>query len=84
MLAPATYSGYNEKGKCIVTRTAQDANEFINPSEVQAAIETVINCLDVYDSVTNGLKNLINDSDKSVVANLKSLGGKTENVMNAI
>ena len=41
MKAPITYTGYNDKNECIATITGQDANNFLNPAEVKAAIDNV-------------------------------------------
>lgn len=41
MLSPKTYVGYDNTGNRVGSCTAVDANTYINPSEVQAAIENV-------------------------------------------
>lgn len=41
MLTPKTYKGYDSDGKCVIEYTAVDANDYINPAEVQAGIDKV-------------------------------------------
>jgi len=41
MLTPKTYRGYDSDGKCVIEYTAVDANDYINPAEVQTAIDKV-------------------------------------------
>lgn len=39
--AVKTYRGYDNKNQCIVTYTANDANTYINPTEVANAVQKV-------------------------------------------
>lgn len=41
MVAPKTYTGYDKDGKAVANATGVDANEYINPDEVQTAIDKV-------------------------------------------
>ena len=41
MKGPETYTAYDKDGKVIGTYTAEDANNFINPAEVKAAIDNL-------------------------------------------
>ena len=41
MVAPKTYTGYDKDGKAVAHATGVDANEYINPDEVQTAIDKV-------------------------------------------
>lgn len=41
MVAPKTYTGYDKDGKAVAHVTGVDANEYINPDEVQTAIDKV-------------------------------------------
>ena len=46
MIAPKTYVGYDNEGNRIASCTAQNANEHLNPADVQAAIDNIKSVLD--------------------------------------
>lgn len=52
MVTPITYIGYDQDGKQVCTCTAEDANNYLNPSEVQKGIENV------EDVLTEQIKNI--------------------------
>lgn len=43
---PQTYTGYDEDNNVIITRKAENAENYINPKEVRAAIENIKNVVD--------------------------------------
>lgn len=56
---PKTYSGYDKDNKCLITKTAESAEDvYVNPAEVRAAIENIKNVVD------EGLKQIANSIEK--------------------
>lgn len=68
MVAPKTFIGYDEEGKQICTCTAIDANEYINPEEVQAAIDNVISVTsEEMSKVSSALQKVAPDADSAII-----------------
>ena len=59
METPKTYVGYDKDENVIASQTGEDANNFINPDEIQAAIQEV--------------KQVTEEECKSIVSNLQKL-----------
>ena len=41
METPKTYTGYGEDGQVVISKTSEDANNYLNPAEVQKAVEHI-------------------------------------------
>lgn len=55
---PQTYTGYDEDNNVIITREAENAENYINPQEVHAAIENIKTVVDT------GLKQIASSIEK--------------------
>lgn len=55
---PQTYTGYDEDNNVIITRKAENAENYINPKEVRAAIENIKTVVDT------GLKQIASSIEK--------------------
>lgn len=55
---PQTYTGYDEDNNVIITRKAENAENYINPQEVHAAIENIKTVVDT------GLKQIASSIEK--------------------
>ena len=55
---PQTYTGYDEDNNVIITRKAENAENYINPKEVLAAIENIMSVVDT------GLKQIASSIEK--------------------
>lgn len=68
MLLPRTYAGYDKDGKVLCKVTAVDANRYLNPDEVSAAIDKVVKTAE--ESVQNiirAINNIEPDASEAVV-----------------
>ena len=85
MLAPKTYVGYDNTGNRVGSCTAVDATTYIDPAEVQAAINNV-------ESVASEQMGLINtalnattaDADEAVIVQGTKMTASIEEVCSAL
>ena len=85
MIAPKTYRGYNEDGEQIASATAEDANNYLNPDEVKAAVEQVKEAIkDGISSITKALNNLTTDAEEALIVQGTSMAGPIEEVCTGI
>ena len=85
METPRTYRGYDSEGTCVVKCTAQDANQWINPEEVQRAIENVEQVFtEQMREVGTALQNIIYDAEESVIVQGTNMGETIEETARAI
>ena len=85
MLAPKTYVGYDNTGNRVGSCTAVDATTYIDPAEVQAAINNV-------ESVASEQMGLINtalnattaDADEAVIVQGTKMTSSIEEVFSAL
>lgn len=79
MESPKAYYGYDETGKCITSAKAQDANDFINPAEVQAAITNVKNTFeDQFKAIADALRDVSTDASEAVIVEGTNMKGTIE------
>ena len=68
MEKPATWRGYDDKGECVAEFTAQDANQFIDPAQVQAAIDNLETAFsDGFIQISTSLLGLCVDASDAVI-----------------
>ena len=68
MVSPKTWRGYDKDGNVLCSVTAVDANEYINPAEVQAAIEKVESTAESgIDSIVAALNNVEPDASDAII-----------------
>lgn len=68
MEVPKTYIGTDAEGQQICSVKAVDANDYINPAEVQAAIEKIKTVVkDEMQNIINGMSNIIIDADEAII-----------------
>lgn len=68
MVSPRTYRGYDEEGKLVCSCTAVNANEYINPAEVQAAMTKVEDVVtDQMNNVCKALDNVTPDAEEAII-----------------
>lgn len=85
METPKTYSGYDEEGNFVLTVTAVDANGFINPSEVQTAIENVKTVVkEQMTTVTNAIRNFENDAKEAIIVQGTNMSGVIEDICTSL
>ncbi len=74
-----TYYGYDATGKNVSSSTAEDANNYINPSEVQAAITNVKNAFeDQFKSIADALRDVSTDASEAVIVEGTNMKGTIE------
>lgn len=85
MESPKTYHGYDKDGNCITTSTAEDANNYINPEEVKAAVENLENVLkEQFKGITDALRGLEQDANEAVIVQGTKMGGTIDETCTAI
>ena len=85
MLAPKTYRGYDQEGNVVVTVTAYDANQYLNPTEVKAAIDNLESVAqDAINKISNALMNVAPDANEAVIVQGTKIQGTIEDVCSAI
>lgn len=68
MVAPKSYTGYDKDGNVVVTYTAVDANEYLNPEEVQDAIDNVGTvATEAMSGLSKSLKNIEQDAEEAII-----------------
>ena len=68
MVAPKSYTGYDKDGNAVVTYTAVDANEYLNPEEVQDAIDNVGTvATEAMSGLSKSLKNIEQDAEEAII-----------------
>lgn len=79
MVAPATYYGYDENQNCIVTGSAEDATQYINPEEVQDAIENLQQVVEEQmNKIVTKLTNISDDAGQAVIIQGAKMTGTLE------
>ncbi len=68
MVSPKTYRGYDEEGKQVCSCTAVDANGYINPDEVKAAIDNVESVVsEQMNNISKALSNVAPEAEEAVI-----------------
>ena len=84
-LAPKTYTGYDNEGKKVCSCTATDANEYINPEEVQAAIDNVEQVAsEQMQTISSALNNIAPEADEAVIVQGTKMTGVIEEICTAL
>lgn len=79
MESPKTYYGFDETGGCVSTAPAKDANNDINPSEVQAAINNLKNVFsEQLTDVARELRAISQDADEAIIVQGTSMAQSIE------
>lgn len=85
METPKTYNGYDKDNNCIVTVTAYDANNIVNPDEVKAAIEGVKQAAsEAATSIVSALNQITPDADEAVIVEGTKMTGVIEELCTTI
>ena len=85
METPKTYVGYDSQGNRVVSCTAANANEYINPAEVQAAIDNVSSvATEQMGLISSALSNLTSDANEAVIVQGTKMTGVIEELCGAI
>lgn len=85
METPRTYRGYNNEGTCVAKCSAQDANKWINPAEVQQAINNVEQIFtEQMRTVGNALQNIEYDAEEAIIVQGTNMGKTIEDTVRAI
>lgn len=79
MESPKTYKGYDQEGNVIVTSTAQDANQEINPQAVRVAIEHVKEVFaDEMYKLAKSLRAISQDASEAIIVQGTKMEGTIE------
>lgn len=84
-LSPKTYHGYDNAGNCVSSATANDANSYINPAEVAAAVDKVKSvATDEMENVAQALGKLTEDANDAVIVQGTKMTATFEEVISGI
>ena len=85
MLAPKTYTGYDQDGNQVCSCTATDACEYINPDEVQAAIDNVERVAEEQiQNIISALQGVAPDASDAVIVEGTKMDGVIEDVCTSL
>ena len=85
MVSPATYTGFDKDNNQIGSQTAQDANSYIDPAKVQAAIDKVNKTVqEQMKNISSALKGIVNDANDAVVVQGTKMGPTIETLCGTI
>lgn len=85
MVAPATYYGYDENQNCIVTGNAEDATAYLNPQQVQKAIEKVQKVMEEQMSeIVRALMQVSDDASDAVIIQGTKMSGVVDDMAEVI
>lgn len=85
MLAPKTYTGYDQEGNVVCRCTAIDANEYLNPNDVKNAIDNIESvATEGINNICKALNNVAPDADEAVIVQGTKVTGTIEEVCSAI
>ena len=85
MESPKTFHGYDEDDDCIATETAEDANNYLNPEEVKAALAKLEAVLkEQFKGIVDALRAIEQDANEAVIVQGTKMGGTIEEVCNAL
>ena len=85
METPRTYRGYDSDGKCVIQCSAQDANQWLNPAEVQKAINNVEDVFkEQMRAVGTALQDIVYDAEQSIIVQGTNMGETIEETARAI
>lgn len=66
--AVKTYRGYDSQNQCIVTCTANDANTYINPTDVANAVKKVQDVASTdFPPIVSALKDIMEEEKQAIV-----------------
>ncbi len=85
MLGPQTYNGYDSNNEKICYCTAEDANNKINPSEIEPLITNAKSTLRTgLDAVSKELDSVEHDASTAVIVNGASMAPAIDDTINYI
>ena len=85
MVAPKTYTGYDKDGKAVANATGVDANEYINPDEVQTAIDKVGTVAEEQmKTISSALKGISGEAADAVIVQGTKMDTVIEEVSKAL
>ena len=85
MVEPKTYKGYDEDGQQICYCTAIDAKTFINPEDVQTALDNVEKALsEEMQTLSTNLSAVTDTAEKAIIAEGTNMAGAITEVSEAL
>lgn len=85
MKTPITYTGYNDKNECIATVEAKDADDYLNPKEVQTAIENVKTVMEKeLGKISKALREEVSSAETAIIVKGTHMGDPIEDTASSI
>lgn len=85
MKPPITYNGYNDKNECIATIAGQDANNFINPAEIKAAIDNIRTVMEEQlGNISKALREEVSAAETAIIVKGTHMGDPIEDTASTI
>lgn len=84
-VSPKTYNGYDSNNQHVVTVTARNATDYINPQEVATAIEKVKTvATEEIGIISNSLGKLTEDANDAIIVQGTKMTGTFEEIITGI
>ena len=84
-VSPKTYHGYDSKGNCVSSATANDANNYIDPAAVATAVDKVSTvATEEMTVITTNLSKIKDDSTDSIIVQGTRMTSTFEEVISGI
>ena len=85
MVTPRSFYGYDQKGNCIASCNAYDVTSVLDPNEIKAAIENLINVFqEEMVNLANALRETTADSNEAIVVEGTKMTGLIEDTADSI
>ena len=85
MTISKTYKGYDSNNQHVITVTARNATDYINPQEVEAAIEKIKTvATEEIEIITNSLGKLTEDANDAIIVQGTKMTGTFEEIITGI
>ncbi len=85
MIEPATYYGYDDQQNVIVHGTAEDASNYINPEEVQKAVENLMKVFEEQmNKIATNLTKIGEDASQAIIVQGASMDATVEDAAASI
>lgn len=84
-VSPKSYHGYDSKGQCVSSATANNATNYIDPAAVAAAVDKVKSvATEEMESITTALGKLTEDASDAVIVQGTKMTATFEEVISGI
>ena len=85
MREPITYRGYGENGQVITSVSGEDADNYLNPAQVQMKINNVSEVMnEQITMIQDALSDMLNDVNQAIIVNNTSMAPQFEELIESL